>query len=82
MLGAEWLNLPGDKKKPYLETADKDKERYILEMKDYNIIHPPQPKKPKSSGSGLAAIANTKEEIEKVVPSLEQVRFKYLPTNF
>ena len=29
MLGDEWLNLPEDKEKPYLEAADKDKERYI-----------------------------------------------------
>ena len=33
-------------------------------MKDYSIIHPPQPKKPKSSGSGSAAIANPKEDID------------------
>ena len=51
MLGDEWLNLP----------EDEEKEQYIQEMKDYNIIHPPQPKKPKSSGSGSVAIANPKE---------------------
>lgn len=35
MLGQEWTSLHPDTKKRYLQLADKDKKRYIQEMKDF-----------------------------------------------
>lgn len=34
-MAEEWNTMPADKKKPFLDAADVDKQRYQREMKEY-----------------------------------------------
>lgn len=38
-LASEWLQLPEEKRKAYMDEAEKDKMRYIAEMKEYSKTH-------------------------------------------
>lgn len=57
-MSKEWRELPDDKKKPYVEKAEKDKERYLKEKTDYDN------KKKGTAKKNASAPATAKKEEE------------------
>lgn len=57
-LATEWLELPEEKKQAYMDEAEKDKIRYIAEMKEYSKTHNVQLRRKKKKKKG-----NSSEEV-------------------
>ncbi|XP_063708616.1 high mobility group protein 20A [Culicoides brevitarsis] len=70
-LATEWLELPEEKKQAYMNEAEKDKMRYLEEMKEYSKTHNVElrRKKKKKKGNKDTAAENDGETKEKPAES-------------
>lgn len=74
MLADEWTKLAEELKKPYMEAADKDKERYVAEMKEYHVAHPEaQQKRKRKRKDGSYPQAQSTPKVVEEKPSTSQI---------
>uniref|UniRef100_A0A2M4BUC2 Putative nucleosome-binding factor spn pob3 subunit n=1 Tax=Anopheles marajoara TaxID=58244 RepID=A0A2M4BUC2_9DIPT len=66
LMAEDWSKLPEDKKKPYLEAAEADKERYNKEIQEYKLTKPAnaQPK----SNDATTSTASKENPVLQVPP--------------
>ncbi|XP_018425477.1 PREDICTED: SWI/SNF-related matrix-associated actin-dependent regulator of chromatin subfamily E member 1-related [Nanorana parkeri] len=68
MLGAEWSTLPGQEKQRYLDDAERDKQQYMKELREYQLsetykmcsdkIHEKKMKKEENRASSISTLLN------------------------
>uniref|UniRef100_A0A336KL18 CSON011134 protein n=1 Tax=Culicoides sonorensis TaxID=179676 RepID=A0A336KL18_CULSO len=56
-LATEWLELPEEKKQAYMDEAEKDKMRYISEMKEYSKTHNVELRRKKKKKKGNSEVS-------------------------
>jgi len=68
MLADEWTKMADEAKKPFMDEADKDKERFVTEMQAYRVLHPDaKMRHRKSKKLKCAPKAQSTPKIEEVV---------------
>uniref|UniRef100_A0A2M4CM62 Putative hmg box-containing protein n=1 Tax=Anopheles darlingi TaxID=43151 RepID=A0A2M4CM62_ANODA len=71
LMAEDWSKLPEDKKKPYLEAAEADKERYNKEILEYKMTKPapaPAPAQPKPDDATTTSAGAKETPVPQIAP--------------